>query len=49
MIDPAEMAERYRNARDLFLSNARLAKWEICSIPHPLQGPCEIDLFTDVA
>lgn len=49
MIDLAKMAERYRNARDLFLSNARLAKWETYSIPHPLQGPCEIDLFTDVA
>ena len=39
MMDLAEMAARYRSARDLFLSNARLAKWEIYSIPHPLQGP----------
>ncbi len=48
MIDTTLMADRYRRARELFLSNADKAGWEAHSLPHPLKGPEGIDLYTDV-
>ncbi|MDZ4379878.1 MAG: DUF2817 domain-containing protein [Parvibaculum sp.] len=49
MIDLAGMAERYLTARDIFLSNASAAGWQVESIAHPLQGPDGITLHTDIA
>lgn len=49
MLTTQTMADRYQTARQLFLTRARDAGWQVESLEHPLRGPCDIPVFTDIA